>query len=83
MEKGNNEENEEDEEDEENEEREELINDIHETSDELEGYIDDLIMEVDMPVEEAEDNNTSIERLREIKDAIKDVTVDQEQGLNI
>lgn len=80
MEKGNNEENEEDEE---NEEREELINDIHETSDELEGYIDDLIMEVDMAVEEAEDNNTSIERLREIKDAIKDVTVDQEQGLNI
>lgn len=72
-----------DEEDEENEEREELIDEIHETSDELEGYIDDLIMEVDMAVEEAEDNNTSIERLREIKDAIKDVTVDQEQGLNI
>lgn len=74
---------EEDEEDEENEEREELIDEIHETSDELEGYIDDLIMEVDMAVEEAEDNNTTIERLREIKDAIKDVTVDQEQGLNI
>lgn len=72
-----------DEEDEEDEEREELIDEIHETSDELEGYIDDLIMEVDMAVEEAEDNNTSIERLREIKDAIKDVTVDQEQGLNI
>lgn len=69
--------------DEEDEEREELIDEIHETSDELEGYIDDLIMEVDMAVEEAEDNNTSIERLREIKDAIKDVTVDQEQGLNI
>ena len=69
--------------DEEDEEREELIDEIHETSDELEGYIDDLIMEVDMAVEEAEDNNTTIERLREIKDAIKDVTVDQEQGLNI
>ena len=69
--------------DEEDEEREELIDEIHETSDELEGYIDDLIMEVDMAVEEAEDNNTSIERLREIKDAIKDVTVDQEQRLNI
>ena len=55
--------------DEEDEEREELIDEIHETSDELEGYIDDLIMEVDMAVEEAEDNNTSIERLREIKDA--------------
>ena len=45
--------------------------------------MDDLQSEVDDAVDEAQDTDTTLERLQEIKQALKKVTEEQEQGLNL
>ena len=61
----------------------ELIDEIERTANELLGYMDDLQSEVDDAVDEAQDTDTTLERLQEIKQALKKVTEEQEQGLNL
>lgn len=63
--------------------KKELIDEIERTANELLGYMDDLQSEVDDAVDEAQDTDTTLERLQEIKQALKKVTEEQEQGLNL
>ena len=74
--------------------KKELIDEIERTANELLGYMDDLQskqlfrsikvrIEVDDAVDEAQDTDTTLERLQEIKQALKKVTEEQEQGLNL
>ena len=66
-----------------NEEKGKLLIEIERLSEELQGYITDLKDEVSDAVEEAEDENTTLERLQEIRQAITRVRNTQEMGLNI
>ena len=51
--------------------KKELIDEIERTANELLGYMDDLQSEVDDAVDEAQDTDTTLERLQEIKQALK------------
>lgn len=63
--------------------KQELANEIERIADELIDYMDGLRSEAEDAVDEAQDTDTTLERLQEIKQALKKVTEEQEQGLNL
>ena len=63
--------------------KQELVNEIERIADELIDYMDGLRSEAEDAVDEAQDTDTTLERLQEIKQALKKVTEEQEQGLNL
>ena len=63
--------------------KQELVNEIERIADELIDYMGGLRSEAEDAVDEAQDTDTTLERLQEIKQALKKVTEEQEQGLNL
>ena len=64
-------------------ERERLINEIKKAQADLQQYTDELLEDVEDAVDVAEEEETSIEDLREISSRLREVADSQEQGLGL
>ena len=62
-------------------ERERLINEIKKAQADLQQYTDELLEDVEDAVDVAEEEETSIEDLREISSRLREVADSQEQGV--
>ena len=64
-------------------ERERWINEIKEAQADLQKYTDELLEDVENAVDVAEEEETSIEDLREISSRLRKAADSQEQGLGL